>query len=175
MRQTSSHRIADRAFTFIELLVILIIVAIAFFAIRPSFTRVIESARERAGVRQLVGMLAGSRTEALGRGRLLRVVCDVREGLFWAEAQVDPQVDRSEFEPIPILGREQLRLPNHLTIADVEVAGQSLTDLGYSEIYFYPDGRTDGAYLSLLNYTGREFVVELAAATGRVTVDVHDA
>jgi Tfp pilus assembly protein FimT len=175
LRQTSSHRVAERAFTFIELLVILIIVAIAFFAIRPSFTRVIESAQERAGVRRLVGLLAGSRTEALGRGQLLRVVCDVEAGLFWAEAQVDPQVDRSEFEVIPILGREHMRLPDHLAIIDFEVAGQSLADLGYSEIYFYPDGRTDGAYLSLLNDTGREFIIELASATGRVTVDAHDA
>jgi hypothetical protein len=37
-------------------------------------------------------------------------------------------------------------------------------------IYFYPDGRTDGALLVVTNALGRESWVEIAPATGKVSV-----
>lgn len=166
---SATHR--GRGFTLIELLLVLTIIAISFFAVRPNFVNAIQHAKERTTVRRLVALLTGARTEAVGRGQLVRVVCEREDGVFWAEVQSDPEADRSQFERLPVLGRDRVRLTEDLVVADLIVAGQDTVGLLRSEIYFYPDGRAEGVYLTLLDKVGREFAIELSPATGRVTVD----
>jgi Tfp pilus assembly protein FimT len=146
------------------------IVVIAVFAVRPTLGGAVRAAQERAAVRRLVGLLNYSRTDAVARGRLVRVVCAPEEGAFWAEAQVDPWADRSDFQLLKVLGREQVLLPEEMLIAELSVGGQDATALSQSEIYFYPDGRTEGAVLVLLNGAGNEVILELYAATGRAII-----
>jgi len=157
-----------RGFTLIELLVVMTIIVIAFFALRPGIVGLRRGAENRKGLRQLVGLLTGARTEAIGGGKLVRVLCDPDGGVFWAEAQVDPAVDRDEFQLLRVLGREQVQLPPGLWLGDLMVAGQAAGAAAQNPIYFYPDGRTDGATVVLLDANGRELAVELALATGRV-------
>jgi len=152
-------------------LVVMTIIAIGFFALRPSFGGMLRGAQQRKAVGQLVGLLIGARTRAVASGVLVRVMCDAEEGVFWAEAQVDPAADRSQFELLRIQGRKQVMLPEWLALSDVISAGQSTSSSLQSAIYFYPDGRADGATLVLADAAGRETAVELAGATGRVHVN----
>lgn len=160
----------SRGFTMIELIVVVAIVAIVFAAVRPALTGLFRGARERSGLRGIVGILSFARTEAVARGRLVRVLCDLREGVLWAERQVDPAVDRSQFELQSVLGRSQVRLPEVLTITDLTIGGQGAAGQPFGAIYFYPDGHTDGASLSLIGASGRGLLVELSPTTGRVTI-----
>lgn len=146
------------------------IIAIGFFALRPSFGGVLRGAERRAALRKLVGLLTSARTQAIARGKLVRVVCDPGERVLWAEVQVDPAVDRSEFELLPTLNRREVRLPDSLALVEVAVAGRPAETFIQAAIYFYPDGRTDGAELLLIDDRGRETAVALAPTTGRVTV-----
>jgi len=155
-------------FTLVELTIVIVILAILFFALEPAFLGLVRNARHRAAIRSLVALLNYSRTEAVGTGRLVRVMCAPDEGLFWAEAQVDPGMDRSLFEPLAALGQRQTRMPDPLRVARLVVSGQQAAQ--GAQIYFYPDGRTDGADLILEDDSGREFAVELSPATGRVYV-----
>lgn len=157
-------------FTLIELLIVMAIVAIGFFALRPSFGGVLRGAKRRAALRKLVGLLTSARTHAVAQGRLVRVMCDPVEGVLWAEVQTDPAVDRSEFELLPTLNRREVRLPENLALVDMTVSGETADAFGQIGIYFYPDGRTDGAELVLADDRGRETRVDLAPTTGRVTV-----
>lgn len=162
--------LGDRGFTLLELMAVMIIITISFFALRPVFVGAIWSAQRRAALRELVGLLSSARTQAVAQGKLVRVVCESDEAVFWAEIQVDPMEDRSEFEALPLLGRKRVRLPDHLTIVGLEVAGQEASGSERNEIYFFPDGRTDGATLVLMDAADREVVIDLAPATGRVTL-----
>jgi type II secretion system protein H len=157
-----------RGFTLVEVLVVMVIVAIAFAALRPGFVGSIRTAKERAGLRRLVGLLKSARTEAIARGKLVRVMCDAELGEFWAEVQVDPTVDRSEFAPLALLGRSAVRLPESLSVSEFAVGGRTAAGLLDTALYYYPDGRTDGARVVLSRARGGRISAEVVAATGRV-------
>jgi type II secretion system protein H len=159
-----------RGFTLIELLVVMVIIAIAFLTLRPGIVGVRRGAENRKSLRQLVGLLSGARTEAIANGKLVRVQCDPDASVFWAEAQVDPALDRDEFQLLRVLGREHVQLSSGLQLGDMTVAGQTAGAIAQNPIYFYPDGRTDGATVILLDANGREVVLDLASATGRVGI-----
>lgn len=169
LRTGIEQRRGREGFTYLELLVVMIVVAIGFFAVRPSFIGVLRGARERSALRQLVGLLTAARAEAVGTGKLIRVVYDADAGTFRAEAQARPQEDRQSFEPLSLVGRRQVRLPDHLVVSDIEVGGLSMTGAATAAVYFYPDGRTEGAAILLVRDSGDTVVLELMRATGRVT------
>jgi prepilin-type N-terminal cleavage/methylation domain-containing protein len=165
-------RADSSGFTLVELAVVLTIIVILFSAFRPGIAGILREADERTALRQLVGMLSYARTEAVGSGRLVRVVCEPRDGVFRAEAQSDPRGDRSKFDLLYVLGRSKVSLPASLTIASFTVSGQESTDQA-SQLYFYPDGRTDGLTLTLVGDPDRETIIELSPATGRVTASAQ--
>ena len=161
---------AERGFTVIELLVVMIIIAIAFFAVRPSLMHSVYANQNRAALRDLAGMLGGARTQAITRGRLVRVLVAPGSGEVWAEMQTDPTLDRSQFETVPIGGRTTLVLPEYVGVADLQVGGAEGNARKESVIYFYPDGRTTGASLALQCANGEAFLVEISPVTGKVVV-----
>lgn len=174
MRETLGRprrvELKSKGFTLIELLVVMTIIAIAFFAVRPGIASIRRGAENRKALRQLVGLLTSARTKALANGRVARVMCDPEARVFWAEMQVDPFVDRDEFRVVRVLGRERMQLPRGLWLSEMAVAGQNVGDPAQNPIYFYPDGRADGASLVLMDERGWEVSLKLAAATGRVTI-----
>jgi len=151
-------------------MIVMTIIVISFFSIRPVVANARRSAEKRAALRHLASMFGYARTGAVAHARLVRVVCETGEGSFYAERQADPRVDRSEFELMRVLGRSQLVLPEELLITELTVGGEDVGDQSETVIYFYPDGSTDGAVLALHDQYGNETVVELSALTGRVTL-----
>ncbi len=121
-------------------------------------------------MRELAGLLTSARTQAIASGKLARVMCDPDAGIFWAELQTNPFVDREEFGVLRVLGREQIQLPSGLWLSEMALEGQSVGDPAQNPIYFYPDGRADGASLVLADERGWEVAVKLVPATGRVTI-----
>ncbi len=158
-------------FTLIELLIVMTIITIAFFALRPSFGGVLRGTRERTAVRQLVGMFTAAHAEAVARGRLVRVVFEPNRHAFFPEIQLAPEVDRTAFDPLPLLGKRVVRVPEHLSLMSLEVRGSEQRDVARTDIYFYPDGRTDGVVMVLGGGRGREVRVAVSPATGRVRID----
>lgn len=164
------HSSDNKAFTLIELLVVMVIIVIAFYALRPGIVGALRGAENRKALRQLVGLLTSARTEAVASGRLVRVVCDADAGLLWAEVQPDPALDRAYFEPLSVPGEDRVRLPDSLRLSDLIIGGREALRPSDEPIYFYPDGRTDGAAVLLSDANGRELAVEIAPATGKVSV-----
>jgi len=156
-------------FTLIELTVAMAVIAIFFFALQPTFVGMVRGAQERTALGELVGLFNYARTEAVASGRLVRVICQPQYGLFWAEAQADPEQDRSQFERLHILGRPEVRLSERLKIA-MTVSGLEAADQPATAVYFYPDGRADGASLTLRDDAGWEVTILLSSATGRVRI-----
>jgi prepilin-type N-terminal cleavage/methylation domain-containing protein len=156
--------------TLIELLIVMMIIAIGFFALRPSFGGAIKGLSERTALRQLVGLFASARAEAVARGKLVRVVFAPEEHAFLAEIQAEPEIDRSAFYELRLLGKDMVRVPGHLSLEKLEVAGAAAAP-GRTHVYFYPDGHTDGLTLVLADATGRDTRLEVSPATGRVRID----
>jgi prepilin-type N-terminal cleavage/methylation domain-containing protein len=164
------NRTGGRGFTLIELLVVMMIIAIAFFALRPNFVRSIQGNRDRAALRRVVGVLTSARTEAVARGRLVRVVVVPGQGEMWGEIQSDPEEDKSQFDLLPLMNRARTALPDYIALADLTIGGESPGRQNEGRIYFYPDGRTSGAGLTVLGAAGGEYPVDLSPTTGRVRI-----
>lgn len=161
----------DRGFTLIELIVVMAIIAIGSFALRPGIVAMLNSARERAAVRQLVSLFTAARAEAVMQGKLIRVVYEDSSGSFHAEIQLHPEINRAEFQSVTLLGKRGFCLPEQLLLQRLEIAGAEASE-GVADLYFYPDGRTDGAQLLLVNTRGAETTITVASTTGRVHIDV---
>jgi type II secretory pathway pseudopilin PulG len=149
----------------------MMIIAIAFFALRPSFVGAVKGSRERTAVRQVVGMLTAARAEAVARGKLVRVVFDPSQRAFFGELQSAPELDRAAFDPLPLLGRERVRVPAHLRLASLEVGGSGQHGVARTDVYFYPDGRTDGVVMVFGAERGRDVRLVVSPATGRIRID----
>ncbi len=165
------HRARASGFTVLELLVVTVIIAIAFFAVRPVFGGVIRGWQERNAIRQIVSLFTAARTEAVVSGRLIRVTYDPTVGSFHADRQPTPEEDRDLFEPVTLMGRREVRLPASLAIDSIEVDGLYMPTTDASSVFFYPDGRTDGALIVLVRSSGMVTSLEVAPATGRVRLD----
>ncbi len=153
---------ARGGFTLFELLIVMVIIAIAFFAVRPNFTRAVQADRERSTLRQVAAMLVAARTEAVARGRLVRVEVSAAElhgevqslpdyltGTAAGTAPAPPvgtTVDdyRAQFDPLSLLGHPQLLLPDYLQVTGLLIAGMPASSGAEQVIYFYPDGHTSG-------------------------------
>jgi len=164
------NRRGGRGFTLLELLVVMMIIAIAFFAVRPNFARSIQGNRDRAAVRRVVAVLTSARTQAVAHGRLVRLTISPDQSLLSAEVQSEPEVDKSQFDVLLLLGRAQAALPDYLTMADLMAGGESADGPGEEMIYFFPDGRTSGASFTLIGAAGGEFPLTLSPTTGRVQI-----
>ena len=159
---------ARDGFTLLELLIVMVIIVIAAFAVRPTFGKAIEGNQERAALRQLVGFFQLARTQSVAQGRLVRLTFEPTEATFSAEIQAEPDRDPTVFDPMRLLGRSGVQLPDHLSLARLAIGGQELSALDRADVYFYPDGRTDGVSMLLADDYGREILVEVSSATGRV-------
>jgi len=147
------------------------IMVIAFFAVRPAFSGALRNAQRRAVLRELVSLLTQARTEAVGRGKLVRLLCDPDRGTLSLEAQVDPAQDRSEFEPLPVEGKEAMSLPPDYSISRLEIGGLDVTGQGPGAVYYYPDGSNDGLVLKMEGPTGQQALIEVLPATGKVSLN----
>lgn len=150
----------------IELLVVMMIIVIAFFAVRPNIGGLLRGSQERTALRQLVGVFKVARTEALSSGHLVRVVYSPEEGAFSAEVQSTPETDLSEFDLLPILGRESVKLPEHWEMTKLQIRGREAATVS-EPIYFYPDGHTDGVAMLFSDPDGSDTVLRLSSATGK--------
>ena len=165
---------------------VITIIAIVFFAVRPNFMHALQADRERSVLREVAACSLAARTEAVARGRLVRV--EVSAGQLQAEIQTLPdyltavatpttpgttaQDYRTQFDPLSLLGHAQLVLPDYLQISGIAIAGMPANNAAEQVIYFFPDGHTSGASVTLTGKRGQEYDIELSATTGKVSVHV---
>jgi len=180
MRSSGARREA-RGFTLLELLVVMTIIVIAAFAVRPNFVRTIQADRENAAVREVMGLLSEVRSEAVVRGRLARIALAPGRQEVQGEMQAPPpdtlpatragteaQDYREQFDPLPVMGQGRVVLPDYVQIAGLMVGGTEAA--AEQMVYFFPDGRTTGAVIRLAGNTGQEYRIELSPTTGKVQI-----
>jgi general secretion pathway protein H len=149
-----SVRRRARGFTLVELLVVMIIVALALALVGTSISRSVTGAEMRTAARKVAANLRYTRTQA---------ILQKSEQVFLVDAE-----NRTFQAP----EREVVELPEGMRVA-LTTARSELTDENVGGIRFYPDGGSTGGYVELES-DNRIYKVSVAWLTGETTVERTD-
>ena len=137
-------------FTLVELLVVMVIIALALGLVATSLSRSITAAESREAARKIAASLRYTRT---------RAILDKRETVFLVDTEA-----RTYQAP----GKEPVTLPEGVDIL-LTTARSELTSETAGGIRFFPDGGSTGGHIELF-VRGREYRVDVAWLTGDATL-----
>ena len=138
-------------FSLLELMVILILVALAMGIVMPSFSRGLRALELETAGRDLITHMRHARSQAIARQKVFRIILVQEEG----EDVPDSYIFANEFE-------QEIRkvfLPEGVS---VETEEQEFP----VRINFYANGRSSGALFTLKRETGRPMKIRVDPITG---------
>lgn len=171
------------AFTLMELMVVLVLIAVLTAVIVPEMRGTHEDAVLRSAGRQFIDgtSLASSRAVALSQTHRLRL--DRGTGRFVLERQVGKTHRVTRFEPVNDTALASSHLDSRVRWRLLPLGGESASrrkgpdraQVGVSastpdSVRFYPDGTADAAELLLEDRMGMRLSLRVSSATGRVRV-----
>jgi type II secretion system protein H len=139
-------------FTLLELLGVLLLMSLLLGLVLPALLHTWEREKNRATLRELATTLRTARSEAVTRGHRVRVFMNLKTGRYRLEG----------------------------TAREGALTGVSLTDAvlvwqnpGKSQGYiaFFGDGSSSGGQLTLVEPTGRRYLLGVAPITGKVFLE----
>ena len=146
MIRGTGHRGRAGGFTLVELVVVLVIVALAMGFVATSITRSVSGAEAREAARNVVAALRYTRT---------RAILDKAETVFYVDTE-----RRSYRAP----GKSEIILPDGVEVS-ITTARSELTSEAGGGIRFFPDGGSTGGHVDLM-VNEREYRVDVAWLTG---------
>jgi len=181
-----SRNAAIRAFTLIELMVVVVLIGIATAVIVPQMKGTYEDARLRSASRELVGVFNIASSRAVSLNEIHRVRLDRSTGRYFMERKVREGESGAGFVPIrDVPGGEgtidkgisiAMRQPGEEAFAepDSSVGRSSDDDLRARDadqlIAFYPDGTADSREILLQDREGFRRVLRLNPITASVQI-----
>ena len=142
-------RRAQRGFSLIELVAVLVLVGIALSLVSLAFTKSLDNAKVQAASRDLVAALRYTRGQAIVKNHQAALDLDMQNNTYQAP------------------GRPLMKLPAemHMTLLTAESEQTSKTS---GRIRFFADGASTGGHVSI--FAGqREWRVNVSWLTGQVT------
>lgn len=157
----------NKGFSFIELMVVLVILSLSISLVTPSLSRFLRTVELKGAAKKVSGILRHGRSEAVNKGLVYQVFfnADLREiGVQSREStKVKEEVKREE------LPKKVYSLPEGIQIKKVDVASpQYATDL--PTIEFYPNGGSNGGSIFLDGRDRNGFHIEVNFLTGIVKI-----
>lgn len=148
----------SRGFTLFELIVVLVLIALAAGLVLPSFSRGMQSIELEATSRDLVTRMKRARSEAIAGQKVFRIMLFQGETADddSGEGNNDYYVLADDFEQ-PI---RRYPLPEGISIELDESREFPL------KASFYPNGRSSGGQFILKNAAGKELQIQLDPITG---------
>jgi len=145
-----SSRIHQKGFTLLELIVVLVLVAVATAVVLPSIDRGLKKRQAKQSVLALAATARDLRRKAIDEGKLKRLTVEPRKNSYLAS------------------GGDIIRLPDTVEITGItggEPVGDRLT-----QFVFFPNGSLLGGEIELSDRRGSAYVVRMEAMVGRVVV-----
>ena len=98
---------AVKAFTLIELILVLLILSIAMGVVAPSLSNFLNGRKSTNATNQIVALARHARSQALSEGRVYRLNVDTSAGQFWINAQ-----DGANFSDVLTEHGQRYKLPD---------------------------------------------------------------
>ena len=148
-----------RAFTLIELIVVMMIISIALAVAAPSLSGWNRGSRLRDATEQFLALTRWARVQAIATSRVHHINVDAQTGRYWVSAQ-----EGLEFVPVSSHFGDEFYAPDGATIEITDEQSQPA-----DSIAFYPNGRTTPRRVRLSDDRGEfELVCQTPAETFRL-------
>ena len=159
-------------FTFLELMVVVAILAVLTAAIIPVYGASVSAMKKRGARGDLVATVLYLQELSIRQSRELRLYIDDDNGRYWAAGWVDGLGEAKTFAPLDdrtLEGGGQL--PDGLVFTRLDVRRDRSNGLHF--IAFYPNGACDTAELRLGDRKGGRATatIQLSGALGGVSVE----
>ncbi len=167
-----------RGFTFVEMTVLIIIIAVLSSMVVPAYTRFLARAEFDKTVQQVLGFLSAARGAAISSGSDCTVAYDPGQGAFIASGGIAvrdtdvPVAIEEKGTSLAGVAVEPLFLNPDVAEADLQAgggqggAGSTRNDL--PRIVFHEDGSSNGAQITIAAASGYGVRMLVIPATGRV-------
>ena len=143
---------AQTGFTLLELMAVLGLMALMMGLVLPTLVRSWEREKNRATLRDLTATLRTARSEAITRGRRVRLFLTLKSGRYRLE------------------GSAQEGTLTGVRLADARLVWQD-PEKSQGYIAFFGDGSSSGGKLMLVEPAGRRYLLEVEPITGKVSLE----
>ena len=164
----------NRAFTLLELILVLVILSAGAALVVPRFGGVAARQRLRAAACELMSISGRARAEASALALRYRLVLDAEERKYWVERESEPLSEPNEFSLVPRSWARVRELPRAMEFEQVDYADEELAErreeAGSFYVEFRPDGTADPVVIYVASEAGDRIALQIEEATGRATV-----
>jgi len=161
--------VKGRGFSFIELIVVLVLLSLSIALIAPSLSRFSKSVELKAAAKKVAAILRYSRSEAINKGKVYQVIFD--SNLMVVKVQAVESEDQEEQEKKE--GKDTPKvyvLPASIQMKELKVEStQYLSDL--PAIEFYPNGGSNGGDILLDTPSQKGYKIKVNFLTGTVIIE----
>jgi type II secretion system protein H len=162
---------ATRAFTLLELMIVLVILGILMTLTIPTFSGMHKRNQLRSTAREIVALMKYARTEAVFGERMTEVFLDIDKRQYWLDLRT-PDEKTGEYNPRAKKSQYEDKRDLHQDIWFSEVTGYDSNIISNKIIAvdFYPDGSASPTLFTLANKTENKMTIEVLKATGMTEI-----
>lgn len=161
----------DRAFTLIEVMVVVVIITILVGALVPEFSGTFVTIQMRARSGEVGDMMAYCYSSACAQQTDYRLNFDPEWNRVWVTREVESETGERSYQPVQPIGTHSLTLPEivRFDVEEMEL-GLNAGEEGCYYIQFRRDGTADFCRMKLIAHRGDAIEIALNGLTGRVTI-----
>lgn len=159
-----------RGFSFIEIIVVLVLLSLAVALVAPSFSRFSRSVELKAAAKKVSAILRYYRSEAVNQGKVYQIFFDpdlrvVKVQLMESTEEKAEDEQKGTKAPLMIYS-----LPDGIDMKEVKVdSPQYPSDL--PTIEFYPNGGSNGGMILLDRQDLKGYKIKIHFLTGSVAIE----
>ena len=166
----SARRRPERAFTLVELILVMVVIFTLATVIVPRFSDFFPSLQVRKSTEHLMAWARKARADAAITGTRQRLYVDPLKRMFWIENEPRPIKDPGKFVALSGAWAEEV-LPQGVEIESVD-KGEAPAGGGSARyVEFRPDGTSSDATIVLVSDNGDRQTLKIEGATSKITID----
>ena len=160
-----------RAFTLLEMMVVIAVIAILVGAIMPEFSGTFAGMQLSSATGRLGDMMAFCYSAAVARQTGYRLNLEAETGRVWVTREVVLETGEHDYEIIQTPGMQSYLLPETVFFEPEEIEQYlNVDDEGFYYIQFRRDGTADFCLVRLVSLRAGVMEINLNGLTGRVVI-----
>jgi type II secretion system protein H len=176
MRLENSNLKSRRAFTLIEMVVVVVLIAVMAAMIIPEMKGSFDDALLRSTSRDLINVFDLASSRAVSLNQSCRVELDTQSGRYFVEREIRVGA-QDDYVPLKDVSGAEGRLDSRIAVEmsppdeaspDNPPDNSAPEPVSPSAISFYPDGTADAMEIRLRDQAGFQMVLRLNPITARV-------